>query len=288
MSTNKDREEVNLIDYLKVILGHKKTIIVIFSGIVLGVLVFSLWQPKTYRAEVLLEIGRLRDPLIQNYQFIVLTEGASIRDILILTEKAVVAFLKNHPDFKEIGEGFKLQMTNEGYLLIAAETSSAKASLDTVQRATDILLEEHQRIFGQYSLVLEEREAQLKKDLETTEKEIALIRQTINQFQSARTQSYAIALQAYLGRLSGLENKKDNLDKSLASTKEIRSTSRMTQVKSEPRIFATRPREDLWKKIVIAAAAGLIIGTFGAFIQNWWQKNKGKLKIENCLPRWKP
>lgn len=261
------QDEVSLMDYLKVIRSHKVIIAVVFCLILLAVIIFSLSQPKIYQGKVLLKVGQINGQPIQ-------------------TSRSMLAFLNNHPEIKLVAPTFEIEFEGEGYIVLKVEMHSSETVTTILDKTAAILINEHQQIIAQTQQTLEQQAAaqtkqktELEEKLSQMEKEIVLIQNQIKRFQSANSEAQALALVAYLERLTFFEKQKDTLEVSLASLKKPQPlTYVMTQVQSRTKTIVSSNRVILKKNLPITAVVALFLTLGLAFIKDWWRKNRHKLK----------
>jgi len=135
-------DEIDLADYLKVILKRKWVIFWIFSAFVIAAGVYSYLTPKIYTTETILEIKEI---------------GRAQEKILLLEEpKQIIEKIKNdvygklvrselgigERDFPKIkGENPK----NTNLVIIKAESDNPKRAKNVLQEISKIILKEHQK-----------------------------------------------------------------------------------------------------------------------------------------------
>jgi uncharacterized protein involved in exopolysaccharide biosynthesis len=147
--------EVNLIDYLKVIIKNKRTILIfLLIGIVFGFII-TLSLPKKHNAETILEIGQYGQRL---------DNLLAPRDIMIIspnkfTEKIDLGIYGKYSNL----EAEALKSTN--LIRITISSNDAKKAEDSLKVINQLVLEEHGKD-------IEERKQKLEKFIEELENKI--------------------------------------------------------------------------------------------------------------------
>lgn len=153
--------EVNLIDYVKVILKRKKLIFFIFVLAIIAVFVFSLLSPKIYEIDTSLEIGKINKDLIENpEQLIEKIDNDVYNTEYINIDKIAVSNPK----------GTKLVRMK----IESADYQKAKSILEEISNS--ILKEHLEKIDAQKDLI--------QKDIEKLENKIKLVDSNIKRTQN--------------------------------------------------------------------------------------------------------
>lgn len=261
MSSDNRQEEVSLINYLQILVRHKWLILIVFILVILAVGGFTLAQPQSYRAQALVSVGQVGGQLIQS-------------------EKASLAFLNNHPEVKALGDNISVESEKEGYFSFELKAASKEKAEAALARVIAIFIEDHQQIFEEYQPEIEQLKQQrqlLEDHFNALEDEIAGVKKDIVKFRSPYNQTQAITLQAYLDRLSALEQQKLAAGTALlVETKQL--NSQMTELKGKIKVLSVH-RGSLKRNLAMAVILGLFLAVIVAFGREWWQKNKIRLKI---------
>ena len=276
-------DEIDLMDYVKVLLKRKWLILAIFLGAAMVVGVFSFLMPKVYKIDTALEIGQVA--------------GVPIEDPGQVVEK-----IKG--DVYGIFAREKLGIPEEKYPKIKTEnpkdTRLISLAIESAepQQAKNILEEINNLILAEQQEKIKVKKGLLENNIEVAKKDIERIKAKIGFLEEERKnlEAKVEALQkilpyqqdpgtqfALFDTKEKLEQKKqeienryleiNSLENQINSLQGQIEDIRPTQVIESPTVSASpiKPRPLL--NIVIAAILGLFIGVFLAFFQEWWEKS---------------
>jgi len=276
-------DEIDLMDYVKVLLKRKWLILAIFLGAAMVVGVFSFLMPKVYKIDTALEIGQ--------------AAGVPIEDPGQVVEK-----IKG--DVYGIFAREKLGIPEEKYPKIKTEnpkdTRLISLAIESAepQQAKNILEEINNLILAEQQEKIKVKKGLLENNIEVAKKDIERIKAKIGFLEEERKnlEAKVEALQkilpyqqdpgtqfALFDTKEKLEQKKqeienryleiNSLENQINSLQGQIEDIRPTQVIESPTVSASpiKPRPLL--NIVIAAVLGLFIGVFLAFFQEWWEKS---------------
>ncbi len=296
-----DKEEINLIDYVKVLLKRKWLILVVFLGIIMGTVVLIKTTPKIYRVETDFEAGGSGDigkdianQIVEKINNDVY--GNSIREKLGISEQNYL-----RPKAQSL--------KNVGIIIIAIESSSP-------QKAKEILEELNNVVSADYKERAENQKTLLENNIETQKKDIEISNKAMarnwTKAKSLEEEKKNIELKietlekipmferdpgtqfAFFDIKEKLEEKKQEtenhylninaLEKQINSIQnqinssqlEIEGMQLITVTKS-PSISQGPIRPKSLLNLVIASVLGLGLGTFLAFSKEWWEKNKTRI-----------
>jgi len=233
-------EEIDLMDYLKVIIKRKKLILTVFSAAIIAAGVFSFLSPKVYKVDTVLEIGQVAGTEIEAPGQIVEKIGGDVYGILIREKLELTG--EEYPKIKaENPKDTKL-------LIIMAESNNPQKAREILSETIDLILKEHGEKFIEKNSLLEEEIAKTEKELEFLKSYKAYADWGIAQLQTE------------------LSDKKRQL-----------AYFEMTEIIKPPAVSEKPIKPKPFLNMVIAVILGLFIGTFLAFFQEWWEKNQIKL-----------
>jgi len=218
-------EEIDLMDYLKVIIKRKRLILTVFLVVIIVAGIFSFLSPKVYEVGTTLEIGRIR--------------GQIIEPIPQIIEKIESGIYGRIPEMKVSSP------KDTNFIKIELTSSEPQRTKKELANLTELILNEHNE------------KIDFQKDL--LEKEIKRLEGNIN-FLLLRGQETAI-----------LQLEINNLERQ-------RELFQPTKLVIEPTISEKTVSPNLVLNMVVAVILGLFIGIFLVFFQEWWEKNKTKLK----------
>ena len=298
-------DEIDLMDYVKVILKRKRLILAIFLGAAIVAGIFSFLMPKVYKIDTALEVGIIEKAmgtapgqLVESPTQLVGKIDSDVYGIKV-REKLNVSQIE-YPKIKvENPKDTNLvKMTIE-----SADSEKAKNILEEIN--TLILIEHQEKIKAEKEL-LEKNIELFKNNIEVSGKDIERIKIKISSLEIERKtlEDKIDALQKVLlyeqtpGTQFALFDTKEKLE---AKIQEIESryleiNSLETQINSfnnqinsikkqiediQPTKIVKGPivsQEPISPRpllnIVIAAILGLFVGVFLAFFKEWWEKSQ--------------
>jgi len=146
-------DEINLIDYLKIIIKNKRIILIfILIGIILACGI-TLFLSKTCKAETILEIGKYGQRLDSLFDPLEIISAAKF------TEKINSGLYGNYPDLKAAA------LKNTNLIIITVSSNNTKKAEDSLKSINRLILEEHDK-------KLEKRKENLEKAIEELENKI--------------------------------------------------------------------------------------------------------------------
>ncbi len=232
-------DEINLIDYLKIIIKNKRIVLIfILIGVILGVTI-TLFLPKTYKAETILEIGRygIRLDAEIGYQSLVNT--------VKLVEKIKYGFYGKYPDLEIQSPGLiPISLGEIGLIKIVATNQTTKAAEDYLKKLNNLILEEHNK-------KLEERKESLEKAIEELENKIKSLT-----WKNQETGIFELEIYHLRNQIEDAQS---------------------TQVIKKPTIVLGR-EPNLALNLIFGAVLGVFVGIFFILSREWWGKNKEKIK----------
>lgn len=230
-------DEIDLMDYVKVILKRKELILTLFFGAVIVAGILSLLLPKTYKVEAVLETGQIAGTEIESpVQVVKKIEsdvyGILIREKLAISEKKYLKTKTENPKDTRL-------------VVITIESTDTQRAKDILDETISFVLKEHQEKFAEKISLMEE--------------EIAKIEQQLDFLKSYKT--YADEGIAQLQ--AQLSNKKREL-----------GNSKMTEMIKPPTVSEEPIKPKPILNMAIAGILGLFVGIFLAFGKEWWEKAK--------------
>ncbi len=268
-------DEINLMDYLNVILRRKRLIFFGFVLAVAGAGVFSYISPRIYRAETILEIGYIKEVVeaIEASSQIIEKLKLGVYERLIRARLGI-------PEEKNI----KVKSENPGgtnLLKIEAENTEPKLTKAILQEINNlILLSSHQERIKVKKELFKNDIERLKTKIISLEEEKKSIRTQIEILEKVplkeQTPASQFALFATKERLEIRKREIENLYLGINSHKRLLENIRSTKVIKAPLIpkVPIKPRPAL--NMSVAGILGIFFGTFLAFLQESLQKSKTK------------
>lgn len=238
--------EINLVNYIKLLKKRKKLIFSVFALFIIGAVVYVFFiNPKTYKAEAVLQIGTV-------------VEMRQGNRVIIEDPLQVIQKIKNgvYGDYS----GVKASKP-EGTELVTIEVThkNVQETEKTLKDLVNNILADHN------SKINNEKQIALK-EYEEYNKAINDINKDISSFIVRGQQIGDLRLKIYDYNLikGNIENQLDG----------FRNTSIIKETVSDKPI-SPKPLFD----ITMAGILGVLCGISLAFIKEWWEKNKQEINL---------
>lgn len=235
-NTQPEYDEIDLMDYLKVVIKRKRLILIIFLVAVIVAGVFNYFAPKIYKIDTSLEIGTIGDKVIEEPSQVIGkidsdAYGILVREKLGISEDEYPKIKTENPE-------------NTNLVIITIESSQPDLAKNILREINNLILAEHQE--------------KLDKEKTKTEESINEIQEELTLLETKKQYSEGIAeLQIKISNLKSRINECE-------PTKIIKS----------PTVSKNPIKSKLVLNIIIAGVLGLFVGTFLAFGKEWWEKSK--------------
>ncbi len=230
-------DEIDLMDYVLVLIKRKWTIVAILLVAVIVAGIFSFLAEKIYRVDTVLQIGKISgDYLEEPNQIKAKIEGRVFREII---RKEMNIAEKDYPEIKAE------QPDKTNLIILKIETYETEKALAILQRMNELILNEHETIF-------KEKRENTEETIENLQKELDFLK------------NYKVYADLGIYNLQSLISQKQY---SLIDSRETQIIKNL--VVSENPI---KPNKKF--NIVIAGILGLFLGIFVAFFREWWLKTK--------------
>lgn len=239
-------EEINLIDYIKVLFKRKKVILITFLIALLIGIIFGVF-------------GSVK----RNYnEFFVLIKIGKIGDFIPETPIELQRKIEQHSYNKLLKEKLKLsddpsieaQIFPETSLVLIKTKTKNSEGKKILKELVDIILIKHKE-------KTDKMKNFLKKRIEYEEQKIATILKNIAEERDIFPYQYL-----YTDYLSKIDQMKYDLDIA-EDTEVITSYSEQINIISKSAI-----------NVIVAGILGIFLGVFLAFLQEFWEKNKKILR----------
>ena len=294
-------EEIDLMDYVKVILHRKWLILGIFFGAVIIAGILSWYLPKVYKIDTFLEVGKITGEVIEVPGHVVEkingdVYGNTVKGKLNISEE-------NWP---------KITVENQkdtNLIIMEIDSTKPQQAKNILEVMNDLILTEHQEKIKSKKELLENNIKLLENDIEISKKDIERVKIKISSLEEERknleakvdTLQKILPFQQDLGtqfalfdakekleqkrqeiedrylEINSLENQTNSLQNQINTLRDQIDNIINTAVIKVPTI-STRPiRPRLVLNVIIAGILAIFIGVFLAFFQEWWEKNKGRI-----------
>ena len=289
-------DEIDLMDYVKVVLKNKLLIFAVFLLAVAAAAAFSFFSPKVYKIDTVLEIGSVGEKTIEEpAQLVGKIEGDVYKTLvqakLNIAEKDYPELKAENPKdtslIKKTIESSKTEQAKlilkEGNDLIIAnhqeKIESEKALLvkkiETVQGNIEVLEKDIERVQTKILSLEREKESLVAK---VTALQQVLIYQQDPGTQFAlfdakeRLESKKQEIENKYLQINSLEKEINGLKSQINSLEKQLEDIKSTSVIKQPTVseIPIKPRPLL--NMAIAGILGLFIGVFLAFGREWWKR----------------
>jgi len=273
-----NEEEINLMDYIKVILKRKWLILGITFGAAMIAGILSFVGPTTYKIDTILELGHKTDIISgvkQIEEFIPeapdqLVEkiknnsyGGKIRTKLNISEKEYPEIEVSNPE-------------NTRLIIISIKSSNIEGAKKVLEELESLILKEHQEKFNLQKNILLDSKRRIKNKISSLENERKILEEKVDYFTSLMTYNSSPANQFFsTDAREKLEKKNSEIENEyirLNTLEQKLISYEPTRITKEPSSILIGPKPLL--NIIITLILGLFIGTLLAFCTDWWQKEK--------------
>jgi len=227
-----NNDEINLRDYIKVIIKRKWLIVGIALGAAILAATLSFLTPKSYEADTILEIGKIgTSPIEPPSQLVEKIQNGSYNKLI---EKNLN--IENPPSIKAENP------QNTNLVIISINSSNSDKANKILEELNKIILAEHQE-------KIDKKRAEIEENIKNTQEELSLL-------ETQKKYSEGIAdLQI---NISGLKSQLNDLQP--------------TKLSKSPSFSTNSTGTNIVFNIIIALIIGLIVGVVIAFIKEWWEK----------------
>jgi len=269
-------DEIDLIDYVKVIIKRKREILTVFVFAVVIAFLFSVFFPKIYKIDTALEIGKIGEETVEVPQQLVEKIKNDVFGILV-REKLKIS----ERDFEKY---FQIKPENpKDTYLVQIEIDSKKPQL-----AQKILEETNNLILSDHQEKIKAKEELLKKDIERLKNKVSSLEEEKKNLEAKIEALQKVLLYqqdpgtqfALFDTKEKLERKKQEIENLYLKINSLERTLEdilPTQIAKPPTISEVPIRPKPLLNIVIAGVLGIFLGVFWAFLKEWWEKNKAKI-----------
>lgn len=296
---NQDYQEINLLDYIKVIIKRWKIIVVMPIILIMITACYVIaMTPKVYEAKGLIKIGQVSGSLIESIDqtlIPILTEKNAkqiLEQILPEELKSKTQITKTQAQSLlsriEINNGSKQKIIEmpENFLRVSYQDANPEVAQRVVGILQNSILESHQ---NQYDLQIKTRDDNLAQreeilkevqaNLEASEKLVKNLETTLIRYPTNYSQGSGISLSGELTARDNLRTQVANLESEVLNSKLAQRYDKMSEIISSPLLPDTPTKYQKFSiTLVIALILGLFLGILIAFGLEWWENNSAKLK----------
>jgi len=270
-------EEIDLREYINVLLKRKGIIILIFLiAVITAALVSYFALSPVYQSSAVFSVAKI-DGQIDDQPVINITEALEIMKSNVVLDEVI-----NRMGLKETAKQLSSQITTESlegtnFIKVSVEHDTPEKTKSLVENIIEVFIKQNQteyqeqvKLIEDRLKVLEEQIAEVEKNIEEIEKvkkEIAATKELSEgerQFQTSLLLSSSVTERELYNTLS---NQANSLNASLKDYEDFKIIN-YAQLPASP----IKPNKKL--NILIAGVLGLFVGIFAAFFLEFWQKGK--------------
>jgi len=263
---NCQKDEINLMDYIKVIIKRKKIVMSIFIICVAVTTIVSFQTPrmlKIYRVDSTVRIGTIEGRLLSIEKA---REEAKNRNLL----QSVIQEIDKDTTVEYLKKAIKIEeIKGTNFLTVQMESAEPDMAIDILNKIESKLVSDGNIFYEKKLALINERiqELNLRKESISKQKEIFDKKISNNKVNLAYPiiQNTIINYETIYSELSAAEY---SLKKSLLEAKNFKI------IESPSKSINSINKSNTKHSIIISAVVGLMLGVFIAFFVEFWQKNK--------------
>ena len=277
MSNQKYAEdEIDLRDYIKVILKRKKLILTVFFVTVITTAVVSLCMPKVYESASMIQVGSIDELLMKKEE---------VREILLAQNllAPIIKELNLDIDAKQLKENIKIEDTKgTNSLKIKVQYPNSDMVVKINKGIVSSFVSSGQGIYQERIGLINERLKELQEEeIKNTEEDIGRVKSLISEMAGSTGISHGISQKEISLRIILLQNTLPNYQSHLYTLKNRRNQLKVLLSKAEEFKIVDSPIEPKYpikpkkrRMVAISIIISLIVGVFLAFFMEYWQASK--------------
>ena len=189
-------DEINLTDYVKVILKRKWLILVMFFGAAIAAGIFSFIMPKIYKIDTSLEIGQIAGAVVEAPGQVVEKIKGDVYGIFVREKLGIPE--EKYPKIKtENPKDTRL-------ISLAIESAEPQQAKNILEEINNLILVEHQE-------KIKTKKELIEQDIKTTEEKIKLVESDIEKTKN-KTQPIDEDIKRIENKINNAEEEKSNLE----------------------------------------------------------------------------
>lgn len=264
-------DEIDLRDYINVVIKWKMLILSIFLVAVIVSAVASSLKPKVYLITSTIQLGSFNDPLIK---------GEEVKELIFKYDllSSIIKEFNLNIDAESLRGAIKItDIGSTNLTRISIMYPDVDAGVKIVNAILLNIVSQGQSIYQERQALVNERLKELDMEIKNIEGDIMRIQASISQSSNSSISSQAdislkiILLQNTLptfeSNLTALKNQRNALKLSLANAKDFKIFDQPVKLKNP---IGPNKRQN----VLIAGAISLLFGVFLAFFMEFLQKRK--------------
>jgi len=266
-------EEIDLREYINVLMKRKGIIILIFLiAVITAVLVSYFALSPVYQASTVFSVAKIDGQAVIN-----ITESLEIIKSNIVLDEVI-----NRMGLEGTAKQLSSQITTESlkstnFIKVSVVTDSPEEAKSLIENIVEVFIKQNQnkyqekvKLIEDRLKIIEEQIAEFEKniqEIEKTKKKIAVTEELSEgerQFQTSLLLSSSVTERSLYNNLT---NQANSLEASLKSCEDFKIINY-----AQLPVASIKPNKKL--NILIAGVLGLFVGIFVAFFLEFWQKGK--------------
>jgi capsular polysaccharide biosynthesis protein len=255
MSKQHFQDEINMRDYVNVIVKRKSLILKIFFVSVLVATVISLLLPKEYEASAIIRIGSIGDPLISKSNALY-----RIKDQNVLN--AVIKKFKLDIDLKTLKEGISVRDIGDTELVVVSVIyPDADLAVGICEAIANAFIQDGQKLYEQ-NVALRNAEVQ-----ESEKKIVSIEKNSAKLNEGLANNDFNADFPLIQNTIFSYERVQVDLKGSIYDFKKELTNAKAFELFESPvkPKYAIRPNKTF--NVMMAAVLGLLLGIFVVFFQ---------------------
>ena len=262
-------EEINLIDYIKIILKRKWLILKITVGVMIVVGALSLVMQK-YKVDTILEVGITEDILESPNQIVEKIKNGNYNEVI-----------KRKLNIEKLPKIEVSTPKDTRLVIISIKSSNPEQAKKILEELENLILKEHQEKFDSQKKILLENKKRIENKISYLENEKKILEEKVNYFTNLMASSPSPTYQFLLTETKEkLEKKKLEIESQyleLNTLEQKLNSYQATRVIKAPTLPASPVEPGIGVKVTIGLIVGLLGGIFLAFVIEWWEKERSHL-----------
>jgi len=271
--TPAENNDINLMDYLKVIKKRKNAIFYTILLFIIIVAVYNFKSPKSFQGVTSLEIGLIDNQPIESPVSLIGkirsdVYGSAIREKLNITKNNYPKINSENPTYTNL-------------IQIKVESINPEVLRNVLEEMNNLILEDHQGKIKSETDFYNTNITRLKNKIASLEEENKNLIAQITLMEKTPLQEQTPASQfAFFSTKEKLEINKQQIDDlylQINSLEKYLNQIKSTKIIDEPNVSEISMKIKLVSNVIKAAILGIFVGVFLVFLQEWWDKNKSRI-----------
>lgn len=258
---NYQDDEINLADYIKVIIKQKVLIGVIFITCVAGTAIASFLMPEVYQIDSTVRIGKIGDSLPLPAEIIAKLKSKSL-------PRSIIQGTNENISIEELQKAIKIDnIKDTNFLKIRMESTDPDTAIDILNKIENKFISDSNVYYEKSVALIEERVRELHLRKEDIVKQVKMLNQRIA---DNKMNSDYLLMENALANYENIYNELSTIEYSLKQ--DLLSAKNFEII--DPPANSTKPIKPKKKQMIaISAVLGAMLGIFVAFFVEFWQNS---------------